>query len=224
MSKVAFFDIDGTLTSENVWKGLMSYFKTHRIRRWVHFLFMFVHYPIYFLFLIGLVDEDSFRSLWTKNLPWYFRGYSAESAEDIWRWVTDSYLKPYWREDILAIARKHKEHGDFVVLVSGGPLPLVAYIARKIGADVAVGTRVEIVDGIYTGKSILPVCIGIHKRSLALQALEERQIAVDLSKSYAYADSKTDIPLLEMAGNPVAVYPRKELEEYALTKNWTIIQ
>jgi len=38
---------------------------------------------------------------------------------------------------------------------------------------------------------------------------------VNLSSSYTYGDRVQDIPMLEMVGYPVAVYPDKELLTYA---------
>jgi len=46
---------------------------------------------------------------------------------------------------------------------------------------------------------------------------------VNLSSSYAYGDRVQDIPVLEMVGHPVAVYPDKELLTYANERGWTVI-
>ncbi len=224
MNKAAFFDIDGTLTSENVWKGLMGYFKAHHSRQLLHVFFLAIHFPIYLLNKTGIVREGVFREIWASHLPWYFRKYSVEDADEIWHWVVYDFLKPYWRKDVLEKMKQHFEAGDYVVLVSAGPLPLVQKIADFLDADLAVGTAVDIVDGQFTGKIIPPVCIDEEKVRLALKRLKARNIHVDLTQSFAYADSKTDIPLLKMVGNPVAVYPSADLEEVALRENWLILR
>ena len=38
---------------------------------------------------------------------------------------------------------------------------------------------------------------------------------IDLAASYAYSDSASDVPMLEMVGHPVAVNPDAELSEIA---------
>jgi hypothetical protein len=43
---------------------------------------------------------------------------------------------------------------------------------------------------------------------------------VDLSASYAYADSISDLQLLEMVSNPVAVYPDERLRQVARDRGW----
>jgi len=39
----------------------------------------------------------------------------------------------------------------------------------------------------------------------------------------AYGDTILDVPLLEHANHPVAVYPDAKLKVYALNKGWEII-
>ncbi|HEY61949.1 MAG TPA: HAD-IB family hydrolase [Anaerolineae bacterium] len=223
MKKAAFFDVDGTLTSDNVWKGLMAYFKKHNKRYGTHLFFMLAHYPLYFMKKFGFISESKFRRDWAKHLAWYFRGYSLNEGNQIWTWVINEYLRDKWREDIIGVLKEHIAKGEIVMLVSAGPLPLVQYIADYLGADFAVGTAVENHHGHYTGKSISPVCLDEFKAKLSLTALEKEGIEVDLMNSYAYADSKTDIPLLEMVGNPCVVYPDEELRYYAKQKGWRVI-
>jgi len=45
---------------------------------------------------------------------------------------------------------------------------------------------------------------------------------IDLTKSFAYSDSVTDLPLLQAVGNPVAVNPDKELRKAAEEHGWPI--
>ena len=47
--------------------------------------------------------------------------------------------------------------------------------------------------------------------------------ATAASHSYAYADSYTDLPLLEWVGHAVAVYPDDELATHAQSQGWETI-
>src|SRR5918997_277575 len=49
-----------------------------------------------------------------------------------------------------------------------------------------------------------------------------RRRGVDLSRSYAYADSISDLPMLEAVGNPVAVNPDARLRAAAKGRGWRI--
>lgn len=221
--KAAFFDVDGTLTTTRVWKGYLAYFKQHRMKRGTHLWFLLLHYPLYFIRRVRLISEISFRTIWASDLAWYLRGVSVQGSTAIWDWIVSEYLPPYWRQDIRAVLVSHREAGDLVMLVSSGPQPLIERIGQELGADIAIGTRMEQNDGRYTGRNLAPVCIDESKSELAKQALAERNLIIDLDASTSYADSVSDLRLLEMVGNPVAVYPEAALETIARQRKWRII-
>jgi HAD superfamily hydrolase (TIGR01490 family) len=220
--KAAFFDVDGTLTTTRVWKGYLAYFKRHRMKRGMHLWFLLLHYPLYFIRRARLISEISFRTIWASDLAWYLRGVGVQDSTAIWDWIVSEYLPPYWRQDIRAVLESHRESDDLVMLVSSGPQPLIERIGQELGADISIGTRLEQSDGRYTGRSLAPVCIDESKPELAKQALAERNLVIDLSASSAYADSVSDLRLLEMVGNPAAVYPEVALEIIARRRNWQI--
>ncbi len=51
-----------------------------------------------------------------------------------------------------------------------------------------------------------------------------REKGIDLSGSFSYYDSITDLPMLEAVGNPVAVNPEKELRAIAEERGWPILE
>ena len=81
---------------------------------------------------------------------------------------------------------------------------IVDELARELGFDGAIGSTCEIVDGAYTGRVLRP-CHGAGKAA-AVRELAERE-GIDLAASTAYSDSHTDLPFLEVVGDPVAVNP-----------------
>lgn len=222
--KAAFFDVDGTLTTERVWKGILEYFKQHNQRSILQRWFWYYHAPHYLLHKAKLISQGRFRSAWAAHLAWFIEGYTPEQAERIWRWVTEEYLTPIWRADALARVRQHKAAGDLVVLVSAGLTPLQAAIARHVGADLAVGTDPALRNGRYTGGLAGPVCIDAQKAVLAKAALAAGSHAIDYAASSAYADSRTDLELLEMVGTPVAFYPDEHLKPIAAQRGWQIVE
>ena len=58
---------------------------------------------------------------------------------------------------------------------------------------------------------------------LLTELLAKSGLEVDLSQSFAYGDSIFDVPVLELVGNPVAVYPDDELWNYASQRGWRIL-
>jgi HAD superfamily hydrolase (TIGR01490 family) len=217
----AFFDIDGTLTSERTWKGFMDYFRQKGTHKLTYVRFISLHYALYFLYRLGFVSARTFRGLWAADLAWFLRNETSESLESLWDWSV-TYLKPYFRKDIIAILNQHQQAGDIVCLVSSAPLPLVKRFADEFGVDHAVGTIPLTKNGRYTGHSRKPVCNDINKVQYTKQYFKENQLTFDPAKCSAYADSITDLALLEMVANPVAVYPDKELQTKAEERGWRI--
>ena len=106
------------------------------------------------------------------------------------------------------------------MIISSSPVEVVEPLAEFLGADEAIGTRAEVdADGNYTGELEF-YSYGEYKAEAIreLAALEN----IDLDASYAYSDSVTDLPMLELVGHPVAVNPDKDLVREAKEREWEI--
>ncbi|MBV7282429.1 HAD family phosphatase [Corynebacterium sp. TAE3-ERU30] len=118
------------------------------------------------------------------------------------------------------LIEEHHARGHDVIIISASVKELVDPIAHELGADHTITTRLEVVDGAYTGKLEL-YCRGITK------ATEISKVAgshgYDLARCYAYSDSATDIPMLEMVGHPRAVNPDRVLKKHALAAEWPVL-
>jgi phosphoserine phosphatase len=114
---------------------------------------------------------------------------------------------------------RHLAAGDFCVLLSAGPQELVEAVCGAVGAHRAIGTRGEVRADRFTGRLDGPLCYGKGKVARLQQALGK----VDLSGAWAYADSASDLPLLEACGHPVAVNPDRRLRTIAAARRWPIV-
>ena len=121
----------------------------------------------------------------------------------------------------MARLRGHQAAGHRVIIVSGALAPLLAEIGRRLEVEETVGTPLVLRAGRYTGACELPVCQGPGKISRLEVHLGSDSIV--WSESYAYADSYTDLPLLERVGHPVVVYPDDELAAHAQSRGWESI-
>jgi phosphoserine phosphatase len=88
--------------------------------------------------------------------------------------------------------------------------------------DGAVGSVAEVVDGHYTGRAGGPFTYREGKAE-AIRRLAERE-GLDLSASWAYSDSGSDLPMLRLVGHPVAVNPDAELGRVAREHGWEILR
>ncbi len=122
--------------------------------------------------------------------------------------------------EALAIIESHRGKGRRIIVVSSSPEEIVQPLCRYLAIDEVIATRAEVgPDGKYTGQ-IAQYAYGPGK-AVAMAELAERD-GIDLAASYAYSDSATDIPMLELVGHPVAVNPDAELEKHAKEKGWEI--
>ena len=115
----------------------------------------------------------------------------------------------------------HHEQGRDTWIVSASPHQLVDPLAASLGMTGAVGTEAEIVDGHYTGQLAGPFVYGEGKATVLEKLSSDR--GYDLERCYAYSDSISDLPMMELVGHPVAVNPDSELERVAHERGWPIV-
>jgi len=218
----AFFDLDGTLCAEHVWRAFNKYFTEHRRRRLLLNAFLAFHFSLWPLYRLGLLSRARFFRLWIQHMPWLLVGLRPEEGQEIFRWITDQALIPSLRPDVAEVLRQHQAEGHLVVLVSGAFEELLACLGERLGVQHVVGTRLELNRGRYSGQAVKP-CFGHDKVTLLTELLAERGLEVDFSQSFSYGDGIFDVPILELVGNPVAVYPDDELRDYASQRGWQIM-
>jgi len=136
------------------------------------------------------------------------------------RWYRDE-VRQHLRTDIVRKVEEHREAGSALALLTSGTRYLTDFVRRDLRIEHALATRVEVVDGRFTGKGIMPFCYGRGKVYWAEKFADEH--GIDLAKSYFYTDSIVDLPMMERVGHPVAVYPDARLRSEAKRRGWPII-
>lgn len=150
------------------------------------------------------------------------RGWDQEEVSRIVRETLDDVVEPIIYAEALDLIESHRAEGRRVYLVSASPEEIVRPLADYLGADGAIAsTAVVDADGRYTGEMAF-YAYGPFKAE-AMQELA-RSEGIDLEASYAYSDSYTDAPMLEIVGHPVAVNPDRVLARLAREHEWEIVQ
>ncbi|MCL4467154.1 MAG: HAD-IB family hydrolase [Chloroflexi bacterium] len=218
----AFFDIDGTLCLDgSVWRGLWDYHFSHRRRRLRLLRFLFGNASRSAALARQGADRDAFVEASLSHLAAIFAGLSPEEGQEILHWTWQRGLRPRLRGDVVGRLREHQSQGHFTALVSATFAELAALVARELGADAAVGSRLEVDSSRYSGRMLLPVCFGPEKARQA--SLLAEQQSIDLAASFAYGDRGHDAPILALAGHPVAVYPDPPLLALARARGWEVL-
>lgn len=139
-------------------------------------------------------------------------------AEHIWEYRIKKRLYP----DAVGLTHEHVAKGHEVWLVSATPVEIGTVMAKHLGLTGALGTVVESVDGVYTG-NLVGHTLHAERKAEAARDLAA-SAGADLRDCWAYSDSRNDIPLLELVGNPVVVNPDATLAHHATGKGWPILR
>lgn len=206
-------DMMGTLTTGSPFLGLVDWVKHNQSKTRARFYFAKAM-PAYMLAKAGLIDWQEWgQKLMVESLAYIKNADEAKLAHAS-EWVVEHNLWKKRREDSVARLVKHRADGARVYIASSSVEPFVKPFAQRIGADV-IGTPVKIVDGRVMLAGEL-----VASRKKIEQVLS--RLAVE-RVDFAYGDTEQDIPLLEHADHPVAVYPDKKLKVVALERGWEII-
>ncbi len=115
--------------------------------------------------------------------------------------------------------RAHRAAGHRTVLLTGAVdvlvRPLQPLFDHVVAAELAVGD-----DGLCTGRLASPPLVG-EARAAWLRFTAPR-IDATLRTSFGYADSLSDLPMLQSVGQPVAVNPDLPLGRYAARHRWPV--
>lgn len=219
---VAVFDFDGTLLPANSWKGVVRWHRAHRQRLpWLAGFFA-RHMPAYGLVKLGLANYDSFRGRWMDAMAGIFAGRTQAEMDAMADWIFRNFIVPDLRPDVVALMARHQAQGRRIIVVSGLYQPILEQAARHLGVHHVLGTVLETRSGRYTGRTV-GGWGGLRKAARLQALLSTLPGEVRLDMSYAYADSESDLELLELVGNPAAVYPVRRLAALAQKRGWPII-
>jgi len=206
-------DLMGTLTTGSPVLGLVDWVR-HKQSKWRANLYMAGMMPSYFLAKSGLIDWQRWgQGLMIESLS-LIKEATPEKFEEVAEWIVEADLWKKRREDVIERLQKHAENGAQVYIASSVHQPGVEAFAKRIGVQ-AIGTPVEFVDG--------------RVRIATELVASEKKIEQVLSQvgvervDFAYGDTILDVPLLEHANHPVAVYPDDKLRVVAEERGWEIM-
>jgi phosphoserine phosphatase len=207
-------DLVGTLSTGSPTLGLVSWVRHNQSARRAN-VFLAKAMPRYLLFKLGLMDMRDFGE-WSlvASLP-LIEGPTLAKVREMAAWSVDKVLWPQRRVDVLERLAQHKEQGDELYIASTAFEPTLEALGERIGAR-AIGSQIEVEDGRIQLVSDL-----IRGKSKGAQVFE--RLGVERVGT-AYGDTWADIPILERADFPVAVYPDAKLRAAAVEHGWEILE
>ncbi len=172
-----------------------------------------------FIFLASGADHDQMETM-RRYMSDLVTGWDVAKVREIVAETIDVIIDPAVYEEAVALIEQHRAAGRDIVIISSSGTEVVEPIGERLGVDVAIGTQLVVEDGRYTGE-ILFYAYGEGKAQAMRDLADER--GYDLAASYAYTDSVTDLPMLDIVGHPTAVNPDAELRRIATERDWPVV-
>jgi HAD superfamily hydrolase (TIGR01490 family) len=172
-----------------------------------------------FIFLLSGADHDQMDRMRT-HMTNMCTGWDVAQVKSIVNETLHDIMTPLVFAEAADLIAAHKLCGRDVVVVSASGEEIVAPIARALGATHAMATRMVVEDGKYTGE-VAFYCYGEGKVQ-AIRELAARE-GYPLEHCYAYSDSITDLPMLEVVGHPSVVNPDRGLRKEATERGWPVL-
>jgi len=217
MIQAAFFDLDKTIVSRSSSLALSR--PLYRAGMVSRGQLMKGAYAQLVYLMLG-ADERKMERL-REGMLQLTKGWDRAQVE---RLVQDALLDaidPFVYQEALDLIAQHRAEGRRIYIVSSAPEEVVRPLARHFGVRGVIATRAHVdPEGRYTGE--LEFYAYGQEKAKAIRRLASRS-RIELAGSYAYSDSHTDVPMLEVVGNPVAVNPDKELRAIAEERGWEIL-
>lgn len=218
--KVAIFDFDGTLFPEETFPLMMKHLKTHPLHRNKYKRFISRILPVYAAYKCKLYPEQKMKEYSMRS---YISSFGTTSKHEMQQFFSQlaNEMSENLSEPVLQRLKEHTNEGYYIMLVSGAFEPLLQSVTKQIKFDCIIGTSIP-----YKNKEIdrqTPI-IHIHgerKKENIFAQLANNE--VDWKNSYAYGDSYSDLNVLELVGNPVAVKPDPRLFQVANERKWEIL-
>ena len=217
LAAAAFYDLEGTLVSTNLVHTLGFYARNQQgvLRSLRKTATTVLSLPLF-------AATDQYSRKVFNDL--FFKRYKGET-EDRLRFFADelfeTVLKPAVFPGAFELIEKSRSLGLRQIVVTGALDFSVEPLMKYLGIEIYVANRLEFVNGIATGRLLPPVLAAATKASWIRNYAEQE--GINLSESYAYTDSMSDLPMLSIVGHPAAVNPDMRLKQTALHHDWPIL-
>lgn len=213
----AYFDVDGTLVGTNLIHPTVMYFanQSSPLKSVTRLGGALLQAP-----LMALAEVRD-RRLFNEMLFSHYKGMSEDRMSVLSGEVFDTIVRPRIFRGAQELIAQCKSSGKRVVLITGSLDWTIEYLAEHLGADHFIANRLEMKNGIATGKLLRPVVAGPEKAVLIVE--DARSVGHDLSECSAYSDSYSDVPMLSVVGHPACINPDNRLARLARAYDWPIL-
>ena len=187
MSAISFFDFDGTITTDD---SLIKFIRF--VVGDARFLWgMTVLSPMLTAYKLKLIPNYKAKQM---MLSYFFKGMSEEKFIEVASEYSLKHIDTILRPKAMEQIAWHKEQGHKIVIVSASIECWLKPWCDRNGLEL-IATKIELKDGIVTGKLLTKNCYGSQKAN----RVHQKYNLDEYDYIYAYGDSQGDRELLELA-------------------------
>lgn len=184
---LALFDFDGTLTS----KDSLAEFLKFSVDKPTYYKNMFLFLPTFILYKLKIVPNNIAKQ---KLFKQFFYGMKQDDFKQIAQEYSNNELQDIILDDRIKLLKEHQKNGDRIIIVSASMKCWLEPWCEAQKVEL-LSTRLEFIDGKFTGKFETANCYGIEKENRVREHLELEEF----DKIYAYGDSAGDDAMLALA-------------------------
>jgi HAD superfamily hydrolase (TIGR01490 family) len=217
MSRLVFFDLDGTLIEGSVTATYMKELYRRKIVKTPVLLYTYLVYKLTKRF-------GSNKKVMHLNARVGLRALTGKSAGEI-RDLIDGTWEGLLIPKIYKYSKDLVEHyfamGDIPILLTAAPIELAQNLGQYLGFQ-EIRASISQVDehNKYNGRM---ECLAYGQEKARIAEEVAKRFGLPMEEAIAYADSKSDIPLLLNVGVPIVVNPDKQLLKKASQCDWDIL-
>lgn len=212
-SYAAFFDLDRTIIRINSGEILVRQAYRNGLMSRIDIL-----KGLYFTILYKLNLKPTEQII--EGMARWMAGLPETAVINLSREIFQTFLLQAIRPEIYKAIQFHKKKNAEVVLLSASMPYICSQFEAHLKLDNSICSRLEVVAGKFTGRSVGRFCFGKEKATRLTRFCKEKNYA--LHETYYYADSISDFDALHAVGHPVCVKPDKKLARVAKQKGWEI--
>lgn len=217
VARAAFYDFDGTLVTGNVVSRYAWLARRHPSTAEATWRVAKAVAGIPLWLVLDAFSRRHFNVVFFRQ----YRGLTEEWLQSQGRALLELEIKRQQFQFAKERIALDKAAGYSPILVTGGLDFAIGPAAAYFGFDAILANRLVFENGIATGRVAPPLLAGLEKVK-AIQAFAERH-DIDLGTARAYSDSFSDIPMLQVVGEPIATNPDTRLRRIAKEKDWAIL-
>ncbi|WP_335873057.1 HAD family hydrolase [Bacillus sp. 2205SS5-2] len=214
-------DFDGTLYQGNSFKTMFQIGKKRfKTKQWT-----VVAGGLVKASALGVVKgKNTFRHEFFKAFAKTFKGKTNAELEDFFQELVN-----FGRDDIhhnlVRKIREHQKNGDTVILLSGALQPFLKAFTKDLKLDAhVISTELLFTKNGHCKGELGQIINGEVKVEKLTKWIKEQQYVSEetTEEIWAYADSESDIPLLNHVTHPIVVNPKEDMMKIAEQNKWSI--